>query len=83
MFGGTSSTDGTESSIASQLTDRELEIFRLVGLAFSTRDVAGRLGVSVKTIESHRENIKNKLCIGTHSELVVRASQWLREVDGK
>jgi DNA-binding NarL/FixJ family response regulator len=37
----------------------------------------------VKTIESHRENIKNKLCIGTHSELVVRASQWLREVDGK
>jgi DNA-binding CsgD family transcriptional regulator len=68
--------------LAAQLTDRELEIFRLVGLALSTRDVAARLGVSIKTIESHRENIKNKLSIGSHSELVARASEWLRETGG-
>lgn len=83
MFSGTVSHNGKESSLAAQLTDRELEIFRLVGLAFSTRDVAARLGVSIKTVESHRENIKNKLCIGSHSELVARASQWIRETGGQ
>jgi DNA-binding NarL/FixJ family response regulator len=82
MFGASSPSGGKSMGLAAQLTDRELEIFRLVGLALSTRDVAARLGVSIKTIESHRENIKNKLSIGSHSELVARASEWLRETGG-
>jgi DNA-binding NarL/FixJ family response regulator len=82
MFSGSNPTSGKATGFAAQLTDRELEIFRLVGLALSTRDVAARLGVSIKTIESHRENIKNKLSIGSHSELVARASEWLRETGG-
>lgn len=83
MFGGANPGSGKNSGLASQLTDRELEVFRLVGLTIPTRDIAARLGVSIKTVESHRENIKNKLAIDSHSELVARASQWLRELDGK
>jgi DNA-binding NarL/FixJ family response regulator len=61
-----------------QLTDRELQIFRLVGLAFSTRAIAEKLGISVKTAEAHRENIKNKLGLETHAALVARAAQWVQ-----
>ena len=61
------------------LTDRELQVFRLVGRALSTRTIAEKLGVSVKTVEAHRENIKGKLGVDTHTALVARAAQWLRE----
>ena len=61
------------------LTDRELQVFRLVGRALSTRTIAEKLGVSVKTVEAHRENIKGKLGVETHTALVARAAQWLRE----
>lgn len=60
------------------LTDRELQVFRLTGLALPTREIAEKLGVSVKTIEAHRENIKNKLTIDTHAVLVARAAQWVQ-----
>ncbi len=63
----------------SRLTDRELQVFRLIGLALATRDIAEKLGVSVKTIEAHRENIKNKLSLQTHAALVVRAANWVQE----
>lgn len=62
-----------------QLTNRELQVFRLAGLALPTKTIAQKLGVSVKTVETHRENIKNKLDLHSHDELVARAAQWLRE----
>ncbi len=68
-----------KGGIADQLTDRELQVFRLAGLAHPTRVVAEKLGVSVKTVETHRENIKNKLDLHSHAELVARAAQWVRE----
>jgi DNA-binding NarL/FixJ family response regulator len=68
--------------VAGQLSNRELQVFRLAGLGLPTRDVAAKLGVSVKTVETHRENIKNKLSLGSHGELVARAAQWLRESNG-
>ena len=61
------------------LTDRELQVFRLVGRALSTRTIAEKLGVSVKTVEAHRENIKGKLDVDSHTALVARAAHWLRE----
>ena len=61
------------------LTDRELQVFRLAGLALRTRTIAEKLGVSVKTVEAHRENIKGKLSLDSHAALVARAAQWLRE----
>jgi len=70
------------AGIAAGLTNRELQVFRLAGLAQPTRVIAENLGVSVKTVETHRENIKNKLDLQSHAELVARAAQWVREHDG-
>lgn len=72
----------TATGIAAGLTNRELQVFRLVGQALATRQVAAKLGVSVKTVETHRENIKNKLGLDSHAELIARAAQWLRENGG-
>jgi DNA-binding NarL/FixJ family response regulator len=52
------------------LSDRELEILRLVGEGFTTREVATKLGISVKTVESHRGNIRQKLKLKSGAELM-------------
>ncbi len=57
------------------LSDRELEIFRLIGGGMATADIAARLHRSVKTIETHRERIKRKLQIAKNTELIQRAVQ--------
>ena len=53
-----------------QLSDRELEVLRLLGQAMSTRQIAGELHLSVKTIESHRAHLKQKLNLRTGAELI-------------
>jgi len=58
------------------LTDRELQIFQLVGRGKSTREIANELNVSVHTIDSHREHIRSKLDLRTGTELIQRAVQW-------
>jgi DNA-binding NarL/FixJ family response regulator len=61
------------------LSDRELEIFKLVGLGKTTRQIAGELHLSIKTVETHRENIKSKLHIVNAAELSREAVQWVME----
>lgn len=63
----------------SRLTDRELEVFDLLGQAQGTRQIASQLNLSPKTVESHRENIKRKLGLRNHNELMRRAVQWVLE----
>ena len=58
------------------LTDRELEIFRLIGEGHGTRQIAEGLHLSVKTVESYQAHIKEKLCLKNGRELVQRAIQW-------
>lgn len=82
LFGPDAGQGRSSRGLAGGLTDRELQVFRLAGLGLPTRAAAGKLGVSVKTVETHRENIKNKLALGSHAELVARAAQWLRESAG-
>ncbi|MEJ2190608.1 MAG: response regulator [Acidobacteriota bacterium] len=60
-----------------QLSDRELEVFELIGQGLTTRAVAEHLGLSVKTVETYRENIKNKLNLENNNELICRAAQWV------
>ncbi len=60
-----------------RLSDRELEVFELLGKGLGTRQVAERLCVSIKTIESHREHIKLKLQLKNASELIQHATQWV------
>jgi DNA-binding NarL/FixJ family response regulator len=59
------------------LSDRELQVFRLIGQGRTTRQIAGTLSRSVKTIESHLEHIKNKLVIQSAAELAQRATLWV------
>ena len=62
-----------------RLTDRELQVFRLIGQGLGTRLIAENLGLSRKTIESHREHIKAKLHLRNGDELIQRAIQWMRD----
>jgi len=59
------------------LSDRELEVFELTGKGLSTRDIGDKLHISVKTVESHRANIKDKLHLDTANELMRHAVRWV------
>lgn len=59
------------------LSDRELEVFDLIGRGVGTREIAERLGIAVKTVETYRENIKEKLMIDSGPELARRAVAWV------
>lgn len=59
------------------LSDRELEVFELTGKGGSTREIAEQLHLSVKTIESYRARIKNKLNFDSANELMKHAVQWV------
>ncbi|MEO8578148.1 MAG: response regulator transcription factor [Gemmatimonadales bacterium] len=63
------------STVAS-LSDRELEVFRLIGFGHGTREIAESLHLSVKTIESYQAHIKDKLAIRTSRGLMQRAIEW-------
>jgi DNA-binding NarL/FixJ family response regulator len=58
------------TNILDKLSDRELEIVRLIGEGFTTREIANDLGISVKTVESHRGNIRLKLKLKSGAELI-------------
>jgi DNA-binding NarL/FixJ family response regulator len=58
------------------LTDRELEVFRLIGEGHGTRQIAEELHLSVKTIESYQAHIKEKLALRNARELVQHAIEW-------
>ena len=62
-----------------QLTNRELEIFHMIGQGIKTSDIAERLFLSTHTIDTHRENIKRKLTISSAAELTRAAVQWVLE----
>jgi DNA-binding NarL/FixJ family response regulator len=60
-----------------RLTDREFEVFQLIGQGIGTRDIARRLNLSIKTIEVHRANIKQKIGLKNAAELVRHAVRWV------
>ena len=63
-------------SVLSSLTDREHEIFRLIGIGLGTSEIATKLNRSVKTIEAHRANLKQKLGLRNAHELNRFAANW-------
>ncbi len=67
----------TEPSIE-KLTDREMQVFELIGNGLPTREIAKKLHISVKTIDSHREHIKDKLNIDNAADLLKHAIQWVQ-----
>ncbi|MEX1017255.1 MAG: response regulator transcription factor [Phycisphaeraceae bacterium] len=61
------------------LSDRELEVFEMIGQGQTTKQIAKKLHLSPKTIETHREHIKTKLNLANNNELVRHAVQWVLE----
>lgn len=76
LIGGRPNATG---SLMERLSDRELEVFGLIGQGRGTREIAEQLHLSVKTIESHRAHIKEKLNLKNATELVHRAIQMRGE----
>jgi DNA-binding NarL/FixJ family response regulator len=64
------------NSSIGDLSDRELEVFRLIGEGHGTRQIAEELHVSVKTVESYQAHIKEKLSLRSARELMQRAFAW-------
>jgi DNA-binding NarL/FixJ family response regulator len=66
----------TTGGAIQSLTDRELEVFEKIGLGLSTREVADRLHISMKTVQTHRRSIQEKLGIDTIEKLMRKAVLW-------
>lgn len=65
-----------EGNPVERLSNRELQVLNLVGRGVSSREIASELGLSVKTVESHRQSIKRKLNLTTNSQLLQYAINW-------
>lgn len=75
---GGNAAEGEVSSRAQKLSDRELEVFQLIGDGYATHEIAERLHLSIKTVATHRENIKRKLNLRSSEELGRSAIHWQR-----
>jgi len=64
------------TSITGKLTDREFEVFCLLGQGLTTREIGKQLRLSVKTVETHRIHLRNKLHIKTGAALIKYAMRW-------
>jgi DNA-binding NarL/FixJ family response regulator len=64
------------------LSDRELEVFQLIGKGYGRKEIAEILNVSVKTVGSYREYIKRKLHVKNSPDLMKRAIEWIRNPEG-
>lgn len=60
-----------------KLTDRELHVLQLLGIGMSTRKIAEQMHLSIKTIETYREHLKQKLGLSNSTELVHYATHWV------
>jgi len=63
----------------SSLSNREIEVFEMIGQGLTTKQIAKKLHLSPKTVETHREKIKTKLNLANSTELGHRAVQWVME----
>ena len=76
VVGSYLAASGPSDSAVSDLTDRELEVFRYFGQGLTTSQVAEAMMLSPKTVETHRVHIKQKLGLSTTNEFVQRATLW-------
>ncbi len=72
-------TTSPTAPLVDLLTDRELEVFRLIGSGLSTREIAERMKLGVKTIGTYRDRVKQKLGIKSAAELIRRAVLWTEQ----
>ena len=68
-----------EDTVSDLLTDRELQVFELTGQGFNTREIASQLRIDMKTVETYRLRIREKLNLESSSELLKLAIRWKQE----
>lgn len=71
-----SGSTGGDASPISQLSDRELEVFRFIGQGYETREIAETLQVNIKTVQTYCARIKDKLNLSSGAELLREAIRW-------
>jgi DNA-binding NarL/FixJ family response regulator len=79
MLGQVLADKETSRSPIETLSNRELEVFEMIGKGLATKQIAARLGLSPKTIETYREHIKQKMKLSNATELTRNAVQWVLE----
>jgi DNA-binding NarL/FixJ family response regulator len=77
LMGQVMGSPGKQALGVARLTDRELEAFELLGHGLTTQQIAARMRVSFKTVETFRARIKEKLGLTNATELVQHATQWV------
>jgi len=82
IFKAIQSTESGMDSPVDVLSDRELEVLQLIGKGFGTREIAENLHLSVKTIETHRAHVKEKLGFKDAREMVRFAIEWVGHEGG-
>jgi DNA-binding NarL/FixJ family response regulator len=78
---GRGRVDGSTAALGSgdpieRLSNRELQVLSLIGRGLSSREAAESLGLSVKTVETHRQSLKRKLNLATNAQLLQYAINW-------
>ena len=73
---------GADEDPVSALTERELEVFRLIGAGISTREISQQLNLSMKTVDAHRRHMREKLNLRSTGELIRYATQWVANQAG-
>jgi DNA-binding NarL/FixJ family response regulator len=68
-----------EDSVLDMLTDRELQVFELTGQGFNTREISAQLHIDMKTVETYRLRIREKLNLESSSELLKLAIRWRKD----
>ena len=76
-----SSTTAIDRDPSALLTDREFEIFRMMGKGYRRNEIAKALNLNVNTIGTYRERIKEKLNLSSSSELMTQAILWIRKIE--
>jgi DNA-binding CsgD family transcriptional regulator len=77
LLGALSGLAGEGKTEIARLSDREFEVLQLLGQGKGTREIAAQLGLSIKTVETHRMRVKSKLKVKTATELVRFAVRWV------
>ncbi len=70
---------GSRGEPGRMLSDRQLEIFEMVGRGFSSHEIAEKLGLSAKTVDAHKANIRQKLGLNSARELLMEAVRWVEK----
>jgi DNA-binding NarL/FixJ family response regulator len=73
---GANGADGVSDDPIEKLSNRELQVLSLIGRGLSSREAADGLGLSVKTVETHRQSLKRKLNLATNAQLLQYAINW-------